>query len=397
MTISSVSGVLPSTQGQRLTSLPTADAGRQRATSGEHLPNTSHTPSPSALELVEQTLAKAYEKLGLKLDTGNGGYAGFEPLTAEKVAGNILGFIERRLRMDVAEGATAEQLASRLEAGLEGFKKGFAEASDKLKALNMLSPAVAQDIGRTYDLVLDGIEQLRKSFIPSLLPETTPHPSSTVLAASASYSYAAASSFEFSLLTAEGDRIRIRAASQEQHSLGYAGIAVGGNYAVGIHASSSRSESMSWVVEGDLNEQETAAIQNLLSQINQLAGEFFRGNLDQAFERALALGYDRDQIASFSLTLTQVDVQRATTAYQALEPLPRGGVAAELQPLGSFVRHLLEGLETARAFPEAESLLLTLAREIPAADDTQTEAPGERFSRFLEQLLSGLPEQESAR
>ena len=32
--------------------------------------------------------------------------------------------------MDVAEGATREQLESRLEAGLAGFKKGFAEASE---------------------------------------------------------------------------------------------------------------------------------------------------------------------------------------------------------------------------------------------------------------------------
>src|SRR5690606_36648763 len=100
-------------------------------------------------------------------------YAGFEPLSAEKVAGNILGFIERRLLLDAQEGATPEQLQSRLEAGLSRFKQGFAEAREKLEALNLLSEGVAADIGRTYDLVLEGIDALRARFLPDLLQDTS--------------------------------------------------------------------------------------------------------------------------------------------------------------------------------------------------------------------------------
>lgn len=122
----------------------------------------------AALELFERTLAMGYEKLQAKQGVV-AQYTAFEPLTAEKVAGNILGFIEHRLRMDAAEGATLEQLQSRLEAGLAGFQKGFAEASEKLEALSMLSPEVEQDIGKTYELVMDGIDVLRKKFLEDLI------------------------------------------------------------------------------------------------------------------------------------------------------------------------------------------------------------------------------------
>lgn len=122
----------------------------------------------AALELFERTLAMGYEKLQAR-QGAVAQFTVFEPLTAEKVAGNILGFIEYRLQLDIAEGATLEQLQSRLEAGLAGFEKGFADASEKLKALSMLSPEIEQDIGNTYDLVISGIDALREKFLGALI------------------------------------------------------------------------------------------------------------------------------------------------------------------------------------------------------------------------------------
>lgn len=126
-----------------------------------------------ALSVVDQTLAKAYERIaGRGMDSDAvAAFKQFEPLTAEKVAGNILGFIERRLQMDAADGATPEQLQSRLEAGLKGFEQGFAEAAAKLEALSMLNPEIQADINTTHELVLEGIEDLRLKFIQDLLPD----------------------------------------------------------------------------------------------------------------------------------------------------------------------------------------------------------------------------------
>ena len=364
----------------------------------------SATSRQDALALFERTLTMGYEKLQAK-QGAVGQFAAFEPLTAGKVAGNILGFIERRLQMDVAEGATQEQLASRLEAGLAGFKKGFAEASEKLKALSMLSPDVEQDIGKTYDLVLTGVDALREKFLgglvknePTTTPETTPQATrqqAYAALASSSYQYASASSFSFQLTTAEGDKVTISATSAQAFSGQYARGVAGNNesytLAETMSASYSSTRESSWSIQGDLNDDEMQAIEELLGQINKLAGEFFNGNLDEAFNQALALGYDQQHITAFSLNLTQVEVQRVSTAYQQFNDAPIGENPGEhLLPVGKFVRDLLNALETANNFSEPETLLLDLSEKIVATDENETSSPAQRFRDFVEQVLHSM-------
>ena len=364
----------------------------------------SVTSRQDALALFERTLTMGYEKLQDK-QGAVGQFAAFEPLTAEKVAGNILGFIERRLQMDIAKGATQEQLASRLEAGLAGFKKGFTEASEKLKALSMLSPEVEQDIGKTYDLVLSGVDALREKFLggfvetePKTAPDTTPpaaRQQAYAALASSSYQYASASSFSFQLTTAEGDKVTISASSSQAFSSQYVQGVAGSNesytLAETMSASYSSTRESSWSIQGDLNDDEMQAIEDLLGQINKLAGEFFNLNLDEAFNQALALGYDQEHITAFSLNLTQVEVQRVSTAYQQFNDAPLDGNPGErLLPVGKFVRDLLDALETANNFSEPETLLLELSEKIVAEDDSETPSPTERFRSFVEQVLHSM-------
>jgi hypothetical protein len=389
---------LPSSAG-RAPSLSSNDSQNQSKT---HLGSSVQSGVPpraaeakqSALELFEKTLAKGYEKLGLRMDKAGTAYPQFEPLTAEKVADNILGFISRRLQMDVAEGATQEQLQSRLEAGLAGFKKGFAEASEQLKALSMLSPAIEQDIGKTYELVTTGIDKLREQFISGIQePAARPKSETAALTQKAStslfnnsYEYASANSFSFELMTAEGDHVTISASSSRAYAADYTHNP---GY-TSFEASTGNSSSMSWVVQGDLNEQELGAINELLGRVNQLAGEFFSGNLDTAFEQALALGYDQEQITAFSLSLTQVEVQRVSTAYQTFADQPVDGInlAEQLLPLGQFIKRMLESIEDLQRFPQPEKLLIDVAEKMVAPDEHLKEQPAVRFREFLERMLA---------
>lgn len=350
----------------------------------------------SALELFEKTLAKGYEKLGLRADNASAGFSRFEPLTAEKVAGNILGFISRRLQMDVAEGATQEQLQSRLDAGLAGFKKGFAEASEQLKALSMLSPEIEQDIGKTYDLVIAGIDKLREQFIEGIEKPVVPSkPDSAELIQKASntllnnrYEYASANSFSFDLMTAEGDRVTISATSTRAYAADYSR----GSGLSAFEGSASSSDTLGWAVQGELSDKELDAINELLGRVNQLAGEFFRGDLDTAFEQAMALGYDQEQITAFSLSLTQVDVQRVSATYQTFADQPAGepSLSEQLLPLGQFIKRVLDSIENLTDFQRPESLLLDVAEKMVAPDPKLEQNPGARFREFLERILATL-------
>ncbi len=377
----------------------------------------------TALQLVNKTLAMAYEKIASRGQSASAEYTAFEPLTAEKVASNILGFIERRLQLDVANGATQEELQARLEAGLSGFKKGFAEASEKLEALSLLSPEIKADIGKTYDLVLEGVDALRAKFIeaataPVSDPAKTSAPASEQITSSnatktpatlavldfipaptsylgyANYEYGRAREFSFELTTKDGDKVTIKAASSEGLAVEAGRAAKGGTSISAMNASYSSSQSFSLSIEGDLSEAELVAINDLLGRVNDLAGQFFAGDLDGAFAKAMSLGFDSEQISGFALNLAQAEIQQVTKAYQTFEPVRgatngnSGGLSSErLLPLGNFIRDLLDSLDRASLFPEPELLLTNMARNI-TGETEQDKVQGNRFSDFIKEILA---------
>lgn len=375
----------------------------------------------TALQIVNRTLTMAYEKISSRGLTASAEYNTFEPLTAEKVSNNILGFIERRLQLDVAEGASQEELQARLEAGLAGFKKGFAEASEKLEALSLLSPEIKADIGKTYDLVLEGIDELRSKFIQSTamdaaesksnqpadivkteeskkspaklnVPEFLPATSGYL--GYGNYEYGRAREFSFALTTKEGDKVTIKATSSEGFAVEAGRAGRGDNSVNALNASYSASQSFSLSIEGELSEDELGAINDLLGKVNDLASEFFDGDLDVAFDQAMSMGYDAEQIGSFSLNLAQAEIQQVTQAYQAFEPNRAEGnpdrstlLADQLLPLGNFIKDLLASLDRASEFNEPKSLLSDMAEKVTGETEVDQQQ-GKRFRDFMEQILA---------
>ncbi len=325
-------------------------------------------------------------------------FAQFEPLSAEKVAGNILGFIERRLQKDAAEGATQEQLQERLEQGLAGFKKGFAEAQKQLEALSRFTPEIQADIDDTRDRVLSGIEDLRQRIIEDAFndkPEAGEQGNKveaeqSVRRAPLAYAYeqARASAFSFELTTAEGDVVSIQANSSAAASLS-------GN-PQGQSFSASASRSMSWSVEGDLNDDERAAIESLLGQVDSLSEQFFRGDLEGAMASAMDLGYDRDQVAQFSLSLSQSDIRRVSESYDQVgraDGLPSGasGLQQRLAPVGQFLKDLEAALaEAEKVSARPQQLLLDTGERMASGDAGETVDEAGSLRQFMARMLETL-------
>lgn len=369
-----------STHASELSSLAPMQAGLK-----------SSQPASDPQQLVSQNAQKHIEGRAT---------AGFKPLTAEQAASNILGFIGRQLDRDVAAGATQEELQSRLDAGLSGFKKGFAEAKEKLEALSLLTPAVEKDIGKTYDLVTQGINDFAKQYglndksvdVDVKAPELAPR-------VSAQYDYAAAQSFSFELTTKEGDKVTIRAAASTGQSASYQKTEEGSRFS---YASVSSSQ-YQLTIEGDLNEEEQAAINNLMGKVNELAAEFYHGDLQTAFNYASNLGYDTEQIGGFALNLTRVEIQRASVAYQADRPAQ--SLQGQLAPVGDFIQNLQSTLNDAAAFDGPRSLLQSIIESMfgenqpleaeVTSEDTKEEAAdavaerpnGQAFVDFVNDLL----------
>ena len=317
---------------------------------------------------------------------------------------NILSFIEAQLQRDLQDGATQEELESRLAAGLEGFEKGFAEAAEQLEEMGFLSDDIRADINQTRELVLAGVEELRSQLIDSdeqAPVEQTPTDAAGAGQVSTQHSGSLSSvsayerndiaqknSFQFSLTTADGDKVTIDASSMRASvTQQYASYLPGVETLLQYSEAQSEKHQFSFSVAGELDEAELAAINDLLGQVNDLAETFFSGDLEGAFEQALEVGYDSSEISAFALNLSQTSVQRVTQAYEGVRDSGIGeapALADRLQPLGGFVRDVLEALDTAYNFQQPGALLESLTEWFDRSEEGA-------FQKTVNQILEGLP------
>lgn len=291
---------------------------------------------------AQATLAnRLAEKLGVPAGSLSGTRDDYTP---EKVAGRILGFIEQRLQSEAAAGADPAKLDKLLSLARDGVEKGFAEARKILDGMGVLKGQVASDIDDTYKRIQDGFGDLDKRF-----GSAAPGASGQVAMAGYSERFSAlAETFDLSVTTRDGDRLRISVA-QASASWSQSSFAASSDGKSTSVVGSSQSGSMrigGWQVdvEGELDDDEIKALEKLFSQVQDLSDKFYAGDLAGAFDRAMALDMDGEQLASMSLRLTQTTVRQATDAYGAVAGQGASAVNAGLQ---EYAQGLLEALRSA--------------------------------------------------
>lgn len=225
---------------------------------------------------------------------------------------------------------------------------------------------------------------------------------------SASIDYRQQNMFSFELVTLDGDRVSIQANSTVAYN-----NAVSVNQGVDqINQSQiegvSSSAQLGFSVDGELDEQEILAIQNLLDEVLSLSDEFYNGDVSIAFEKALALDFNQQEITGFALNLRQTEQFSVAAAYQATS-LPaatsQGSSSQNRVPelsrldadtreafsvIGDFVSRVLEELNqqsfrNSNVFDVAE-LFLNLAQQLDEQNNQATE--GDRRPSFSDTVNS---------
>ncbi|UYP29035.1 DUF5610 domain-containing protein [Pseudomonas sp. Z8(2022)] len=325
------------------------------------------------------------EKLGVPPGSLSGSRDDFTP---EKVAGRILGFIEQRLQSEAAAGADPAKLDKLLSQAREGVEKGFAEARKILDGMGVLKGQVAGDIDDTYKRIQDGLGDLDKRF-----GSAVPSASDKVAVAGYSERFSAlAETFDLSITTRDGDRLRISVA-QASASWSQSSFAASGDGKSTSVAASSQSGSMrigGWQVsvEGELDADEIKALEKLFSQVQDLSDKFYAGDLAGAFDRAMALEMDSEQLASMSLRLTQTSVRQATDAYGAVAGQGASAVNSDLQ---DYAQGLLDALRSAGELTQdAGGLLKDLLKGGFSLDERFDQARLDKADSLNRSLLDGL-------
>lgn len=352
------------------------------------LPTSSSTPRAQAD--AQNTLAnRLAERLGMQPGALNGKSEDFTP---DKVAERILGFIEQRLQSEAAAGADSAKLQSLLTQARQGVEKGFAEARKILDGMGVLKGKVADDIDATYDKIQSGLQGLEQSY------SGQSQAAEPGLLAAAAYSERVAAqmeTFDLQVTTRDGDRLRISvAAASASWSQNSAVLANDGNTSLAAYSSKSGSLQIAGFqvqVEGELDAEERAALEDLFSQVRDLSDQFYAGDLAGAFDRAMQLDMDGSQLASMSLRLTQTTVRQATDAYSAVAQ--QGGQAASAvnDMLVDYARGLLDALRNADAVTDdSKGMLEQLLEGGFALDERFSEDMLGKARGLNQRLLDGL-------
>ncbi|MBU2916892.1 DUF5610 domain-containing protein [Psychrosphaera sp. F3M07] len=323
---------------------------------------------------------------------------------ADVAANNILKFIELRLQQDKKDGATLDELTSRIDAGIEGFELGYAQANEALEQLNLLNSELESEISLTQSKVLEGIEQLKQTYLGTVPEDTnvTDDPNNDMPKSASVTSTeqfvqgqqsTQANEFSFDLVTADGDKVTIytSALMARKNESGYSSSLQNGQLvemAYQSHAELKQSQFM-FSVEGDLDEDELVAINNLLNNVNDLAKDFYSGDVETAFNKALSMDYDAAEISEFSISLTQIKNFTAYKAYQTDTPLFNANAIDDLKPLAEFSNDISNTLATLQTlFEHPRDLLFDVTKHINALHKPQDYPNSQMdFFEFANQLM----------
>jgi len=151
-----------------------------------------------------------------------------------------------------------------------------------------------------------------------------------------------ARSLQLEIMTAEGDRVAISLSDARAVQLAAYRAADSAATAVSLGASISARGNLAYTLEGELSAEETAAIEELLGRVDQLAGRFFSGDMDGLLGQVGGFGFDIEELASFSLSMDMTQTVRATAAYRSVQAMAANdtGNTDPFPDLPSFIGEL---------------------------------------------------------
>lgn len=324
--------------------------------------------------------------------------------TPDKVAGRILDFVGGRIQAEAANGADPEKLQKMLDQARQGVEKGFAEAKKILQGMGVLGGKIASDIEDTFQRVQDGLARIGSTYGLGNAPAgDTSSVSRAAVSASTSTLVARSSTFDMEVTTREGDKLKISiaqasanwsstsASASSTRTSGNGGTSTSTSAQVSASSGSLQIGGWSVQIEGNLNDDEKAALTDLLGQVQDISSKFYSGDLSGAFDRALALNMNGDQLASMSLNLSQTTYAQATSTYGAVSEEGGQPASAVNTSLRDYAKGLLDAMKSAAGVSDdAKGTLQQLLDGGFSLNQNLSEGQLEKAKTLNARLLEGL-------
>lgn len=311
-----------------------------------------------------------------------------DDFSPDKIAERIGGFVAQGLDAARRAGRSEADIQSMYQAAVKGVEQGFAEAREILDNLGVLSGSIASNIDLT--------EQKTQQALAAIDPARADSPAFSRL--TLAERFAKAESLSLSIQTRDGDQVTINFAHSATHQ-----------YSAGIEQQNGQQQSVfnlsrheqsdyQFSVQGDLDNDEIDALQNLIKDMAEIANDFFAGDLQQAFASASTYRLDRTELAAMNLQLTRTEQYSSISRYQQVEQLQTPAAMKRLDHLVNQVAQT--STHPALAFvEELQPFTQTLLETLITQDQRfQTAEPNqqERFSTQLSWLSELLARPTSA-
>ncbi len=261
----------------------------------------------------------------------------------EEVAKNVLQFIGGALKTAQANGADDEELLQMFEKARDGVLKGVEDARKELAGL--MNKEIDEGISNSLKAIREGIDQLERDILGK---KDEGEESVTAVSASQSVTASSENAGEINIVTKDGDEVTISfedfqevSASREvaiettstdpvnpgTTSTGAAEEAETEENQPQLASSETSvnlsqqysvidSQELAFTVKGEIDEQERKAIENLVRDTSALVDDFFAGDVEAAFAKALELGFDEGQIAEYSIELSKTETIEVVQTYE---------------------------------------------------------------------------------
>ncbi len=123
-------------------------------------------------------------------------------------------------------------------------------------------------------------------------------------------------SADIQIKTKQGDIVTISLNQSATNSSSTLQAEQGNSKVIAYSESNSVESGFSISIEGDLNKEEQKSLTELINKMSKVSDKFFNGNVKSAFKHAQKMGFDTEQIASFSMDLRKEKSVQAVAAYQ---------------------------------------------------------------------------------
>lgn len=297
----------------------------------------------------------------------------------EKVAQRIMSHVGNYMEKLQQKGADSERLSAVFDTAKEAVQKGMEDAKEKLDALGWLTNGgVQQGIDETQSLLDEGFEALKKAFL---------EPAAEVSIAS-EMSYRREDYSQIQMTTQEGDVVKLNLYALNASAQGEAASMSENGLTYSRYESSSQSFAFDFSVEGDLNDDELEAIQDMMESVAKVSDLFYDGDVAGALQKGFDMGFDASQLASFSMTLQTSQTMKSSQAVSAYGQ--NGGMRSIQEPLGEYRQALEEAVKkTSELFDDYRQVVESTLSDIMAMREAQAQkmADMQQVFEYQQQMI----------